>query len=293
MQNSAAYYTTQYASAVELLSQQMQPKIASTFMQMTGEGRAATVVDQMDAIEADERTVRLDAIVPKDPAQTRPWVYPRVFDAAIQFDTFDKMRMNADPTGAAVQSIMAALNRKQDDEAIAAFFRDRNLGETGATAEAFLAANQVSVNTGGTASGLNVEKLQEAIQILEQNEIDLDSEQLYAAISPKQARNLGNEIEVISSDFYGGYMRTRKLDGFLTIQYIVTNRLPTNASGYRRIPVWTKKAMVLMTWPAATLTKVSQRDDIRGLPWQAYQQGGWGAVRSDAKRIVEIPASEA
>jgi hypothetical protein len=292
MQNSPAFYTTQYASAVMLLSQQMETKVAQFFTQGTGEGKSATVVDQMDAIEADERVTRLDAITPKDPAMTRPWIYPRTFDAAVMFDTFDKMRMNADPTSAATQNIVAALNRKQDDEAIAAFFRDRQLGENAGTTESFSASYQVSVNTGGTASGMNVEKLQNAIQIFEENEIDLDQEQLHLALSPKQARNLGNEIEVISSDFYGGYMRTRKLDGFLTLRYHLTNRLPVNGSSYRRCPMWTQKGMAVFTWPAATLTKVSQRDDIRGQPWQAYQQGAWGAVRVDQKRVVEIPCAE-
>jgi hypothetical protein len=289
MQNSAAFYTTQYASAVELLSQQTDTKIAQFFMQGTGEGKSATIVDQMDAIEADERDTRLDDIVPKDPALTRPWIYPRVFDAAIMLDTFDKMKMNADPTSAAVQNIVAALNRRKDDEAIAAFFRDRLLGESAGTTESFSSSYQVSVNTGGTGSGMNVEKLQNALQILEENEVDLDTEQVHVALSPTQVRNLGNEIEVISSDFYGGYMRTRSLNGFLTLQYHVTNRLPVNGSSQRRCPVWVPKAMAFYTWPAATLTSVDIRKDKRGHPWQAYSQTGCGAVRVDQKRVVEIP----
>lgn len=293
MQNSPAFYTTQYASSVDLLAQQMQPKIAQHFMQGTGEGKSATVVDQMDAIEADERVARLDDITPKDPVLTRPWIYPRLFDAAIMFDTFDKMRMNADPTSAAVQNIVAALNRKMDDEAIAAFFRDRLMGENAGTTDSFNSAYQVGVGVGGAASGLNVEKLQNAIQIFQENEIDLDYEQLHIAISPKQFRNLGNEIEVISSDFYGGFMRTQKLDGFLNLQFHLTNRLPVDGSGYRRLPVWSTKGMAFYSWPSATATSVTRREDKRGLPWQAYRQGAWGAVRVDQKRVVEIKAAEA
>ena len=53
---SNVFYTQQYASAVELLAQQMTPRVASLFTPMTGEGKAATAVNQIDAFEADERT---------------------------------------------------------------------------------------------------------------------------------------------------------------------------------------------------------------------------------------------
>jgi hypothetical protein len=286
--NSPAFYTTQYASAVELLSQQKVAKIAPLFMQMTGEGVSATVVDQVDAIEADERTTRYDDITPGDPAHTRPWVFPRSFDKAVFFDTFDKMRMNADPTSTYVEALVAAINRKADDECIRAFFDARIVGQAGTTSENFPSANQVGVNVGGTASGMNVEKLQTVLRFFEENEVDLDTEQVCVALSPTQAQNLGNEIEVISSDFYGGYMRTRKLDGFLTIRYILTNRLQVDGSGYRRCPAWTASGMSYATWGGGMMTDVSQRKDKRGMPWQAYVQGNFGAVRRDNKRVFEI-----
>jgi hypothetical protein len=290
--NSPAFYSVQYASAVELLSQQMTAKIAPTFSQMTAEGKSATVVDQIDAIEADERTVRYDDIVPGDPNQTRPWVFPRSFDKAVFFDTIDKMRMNANPTSAYVNALVAAIRRKQDDEAIRAFYADRLVGELGTTTEAFVSGNQVSVNTGGTASGLNVEKLQEGIEKLETNEVDLDNEQVYCVISPKQKRNLMNEIEVTSGDFFKGQVMTsRNPSGFLAINFIVSNRLPVDGNNYRRVPMYTSKAMTFASWEALK-TDVSQRKDKRGQPWQCYVSGSFGAVRTDTDRIIEIPCAE-
>ena len=58
---SNAFYTQQYASAVELAAQQMRPRIATSFSPMTGEGKAATVVNLIDAFEAD--VLALDADV--------------------------------------------------------------------------------------------------------------------------------------------------------------------------------------------------------------------------------------
>lgn len=292
--NSPAFYSVQYASAVELLAQQMAAKVAPTFTPMTAEGKSATVVNQIDAIEADERTTRYDDIVPGDPTHTRPWVFPRHFDKAVFFDTIDQVRMNANPQSEYVNALVASIRRKQDDEAIRAMFADRLVGENGTTTETFPAANQISVNTGGTSSGLNVEKLQLGIQKLEELEVDLDMEQLYCVISPRQKRDLMNEIEVTSGDFFRGQvMTTRNPSGFLAINFIVSNRLPVNGSSHRRVPLYTPKAMSFCTWGGGMRTNVTQRMDKRGLPWQAYVEGHFGAVRRDAKRIIEIPCVEA
>lgn len=290
-QNSQAFYSQQYQTNVELLLQQMGPKVIQTFSPMTAAGKAAVAADQIGAIEADERTTRYDDITPKDPGQTRPWVYPRTFDGAILLDSFDQMRMLSDPKSKYVTSVVNAIARKMDDEAIRAFFDTRNIGETGSTADTFPAAQQVSVDTGGTGSGLNVEKLQFGIQKLEESEVDLDREQLYCVITPKQKRNLMNEIEVTSGDFFKGQvMSTRSVTGFLSINFIVSNRLLLDGSGYQRIPLYVSTGMTFCQWDGIS-TDVSQRKDKRGLPWQCYGEGTFGAVRRENARVVEIKAA--
>ena len=294
--NSVAFYSQQYSTAVELLAQQLTPRVAGLFTPMTAVGKQATVVDQIDAIEADERTTRGETIVPADPDHKRPWVYPRHFDKAVHFDSIDAMRINANPQSAYVQTLVAAINRKMDDEAIRAFFADRQLEtNTGGTAsDSFAAGMQVGVDIGGTGSGLNVEKLQFALEKIKALDVDLDQEQVYCLISPKQERNLMNEIEVTSSD----YTRAAVLDAgsikrFLGINFVVTNRLLTDTSSYRRLPLFTSRGMSFCTWGGGMKTDVSERKDLRGMPWQAYVEGHFGAVRRDADRVVEIKCSEA
>jgi len=294
---SNAFYSQQYASAVELLAQQMRPRIATLFTPMTAVGKAATAVNQIDAFEADERTALYDDIVFGEPTHNRPWVYPRHFDKAIPFDSIEQMQMNANPTSEYVSGVVAALNRKMDDEAIRAFFDARNVGESGSTSDSFSASFQVSVSTGGTTSGLNVEKLQNALQILRENEVGVeDGETLYCAVAPKQERNLMNEIEITSSDFTAKrILDAGTLNGmtYMGITFIVTNRLLVDGSSYRRCPVWAPRGMAFCTWNGGIQTNVSQRTDKRGQPWQVYGQGHFGAVRRDAKRVVEIKCSEA
>jgi len=291
---SNAFYSQQYASAVELLAQQLTPKVASLFTPMTAVGKAATVVNQIDAFEADERSSLYDNIVFGSVTHNRPWVYPRHFDKAIPFDSIEQMQMNANPTSEYVQGVIAALNRKMDDEAIRAFFADRNVGEAGSTTDSFSSSYQVGVNVGGTASGLNVEKIQNALQILRENEVE--GEQLNCIISPKQERNLMNEIEVTSSDFTAKMIIDKGTmfgSGFMGINWVISNRLLTDASSYRRIPFFTSKGMSFCTWDGGIKTSVDQRKDLRGQPWQVYGEGHFGAVRRDAKKVIEIKCSEA
>lgn len=291
--NSPAFYSVQYASAVELLAQQRQPKIWQLFTPMTAEGKSATVVDQIGEATATERTTRYAPIVPGSIPHTRPWVFPRFFDTAELFDNIDKMKMNANPESQYVQALVAAMHRKMDDEAVRAFFADRLIGENGTTTDSFAAAKQVTVSIGGATSGLNVEKLQAGLEELKESEVDLDQEQVYCVIAPKQERNLMNEIEVTSGDFTRSMvMESGRIKRFLGIEFVISNRLAVDGSSYRRVPLFTRAGMSACTWGGGMQTDVSIRKDLAGMPWQAYVQGNFGAVRREAAKVIEIQCAE-
>lgn len=296
--NDTQFYSQQYTTAVELLAQQATSRLIGACTPETAVGTNATVVNFIDAIEADERTTRYDDIVPGDPTEIRPYVFPRHFDKAVYFETIDQMQSNANAKSEHVQNLVNSIRRKQDDEIISKFFATRMLGQ-GTTADAFAAANQVSVDVGGTASGMNVQKLQKVLELFATNEINVEGaddamyEEVFVCISPKQKTNLMDEIEVSSGDFFRAeVMRTGRVQGFLSLNFIVSNRLQTDASGYRRCPVWTRKGMTFCTWDGGIKTDVSQRKDKRGLPWQAYVEGHFGSVRRDAKRVFEVKCAE-
>lgn len=294
--NIRVLYTQQYASAIELVAQQMRPRIASTFTQMTAVGKAATVVDFVDVGEARERDQLYDDIVWDDPIHNRPWVYPRHFDKAIPFDSIEQMQMNANPTSAYVEGVVSALNRKEDVEAIRALFADRQTGEAGEVTDSFLTAtNTVGIDIGGVGSPLNVEKIQQVKKLMKRQEVGIDTpEMLNIVISPDEEQAMMNEIEVISSDFTTKRILdngTMEGSGYMGLNWIISNILQLDANGYRRIPVYSSRGMVFCTWNGGIKTDVSQRKDKRGLPWQVYGEGHWGATRRDNKRVFEIKAA--
>lgn len=300
--NSNALYSQQYATAVELAAQQTMPRIASTFMPESITGSGATVVNLIDVGEAEERTELYTPIIPSDVDHRRPWVYPRHFDKAVLFDNIEAMQTNANPTSTYVQGIVNAINRKCDDEAILRFFADRQISTgtnaaTGTTTDSFSSSRQISVDIGGNASSLNVEKLQAILEAMRGVEVGVEEDEIInIAITPKQEHQLMNEIEVISSDFTVKRIMdagTMIGSGYMRFNWILSNRLLLDGNGYTRIPVWTKRGMCFGTWNGGVMngTKVSQREDLRGQPWQCYGQGDFGAVRRDEKRVWEIKAA--
>jgi hypothetical protein len=294
--NTDVIFSQQYASAVELVAQQMRPRVASLFNQMTAVGKSATVANFIDPFEAEDRTGLYDDIIFGEVNHNRPWVYPIHFDKALPFDSIEQMQMNANPQSEYVQGIVAALNRRADKEAIRALFAARNMGTDGTTSSSFASANQVSVDEGGTGSGLNVQKLQKALQLARTNEVGIDEpEQFHIVISPVQEKNIMDELEVISSDF----TVKRILDAgtivgsnYMGLNWVLTNNLLTDGSGYRRVPFFTSRGMSFCTWNGGPQTNVSQRTDKRGQPWQVYGQQHCGAVRRDEKRVYEIKCAE-
>jgi hypothetical protein len=80
--NSSVLYSQQYSSAVELLAQQLRPRIATLFTPESVTGQSATVVNLIDVGEAEERGELYTPIIPADVVHTRPWVFPRNFDKA-------------------------------------------------------------------------------------------------------------------------------------------------------------------------------------------------------------------
>jgi hypothetical protein len=77
----------------------------------------------------------------------------------------------------------------------------------------------------------------------------------------------------------------------LGINIVHCERLDTDGSSYRRIPVFAKSGMHLGMWNDVS-GDVSQRKDLQGLPWQIYAYGTFGATRLEENKIIEIKCAE-
>lgn len=290
--NLPTHYVQQYANTISLLLQQKNSRFESAVTTGSYIGKQASPVDQIGAIDMLPVTTRFAPMGRVDAALDRRWVSPSDFELPQLIDSFDKLRLLNDPSSAYLQNAIQAANRKKDDLIYAAFFGTAKTGEVGGTSTAFGATQFVSVNTGGTASNLNVAKLRAGKRILMANEVDFDEDQVYCAISSVEHDSLLNEIQVVSTDFNDKPVLVEgRVTRFLGINFIVSERMTTatdDAAGTsRQIPMWAKSGMHLGTWNDME-TDITQRKDLSGVPWQAYLAMSMGATRLEEKKIVRI-----
>ena len=78
-----------------------------------------------------------------------------------------------------------------------------------------------------------------------------------------------------------------KIMSFAGFEFIHSERLPTDGSGYRRVLAFqrTGLGLAIAQDPKADIT---QRKDKRSLPWQAYISLSMAATRLEDSKVVEI-----
>jgi len=238
---------------------------------------------------------RFEPIGRQDAPVDRRWVFPSDYDLNQIIDSFDKVRLLLDPKSAYVENGTYAAGRKMDDLIIAAGNGDAKTGELGATTTPLPASQKVARTFGAAAAtGHTVAKLRESRRILMANEVDLESDMLVNVVTAKQHDNLLAEAQVISTDFNDKPVLVEgKVVRFLGINIVHCERLALSTDGNsdRLCPVWAKSGMHLGIWDDV-MTDISQRKDLKGLPWQAYVKMIMGATRLEEKKYVQIACDE-
>lgn len=285
--------TQEYSTNLELLSQQMKPMLGLHCMIEQASGsKAFRMKSQIDKTSAVETTTRAKPAMDVEVDHDGRWVYGRNFDWGKVVDDIDLSQTSISPQGPYTRSALAALNRAKDDLFLAAFFGDAQTGETGATTTSFDSNNQIAHNFGAT-TGVSVEKMREAQKILLDNDVDLDMEEIYMAVSPQGHDDLLALTQVVSTDFND---RPVLVDGrvrkFLNMNIIISTRLPTDGSGYRRCPVFVKSAMGCGIWKDINGV-VRKRPDLQREPDYVEASMMLGYTRLEEAKAVEIKAQEA
>lgn len=291
--NIPNHYAQQFATNVQLLLQQKGSKLRGLVTSGSYIGEQASPVDQFGAVEMQPVVGRFEAMGRVDADADRRWVLPQDFDLPQLIDSFDKLRLLTDPQSAYVQNAVFAAGRKIDDVLIDAMFGVAKTGKSGSTSTNFLAANQVAVNHGASGNtGLTVAKLREARKILKAAEVDMDMDPITVIVTAEQEDNLLAEAQVISLDYNDKpVLVDGRLKSFLGMNFVHCERLDVDGSSYRRVPVFAKSGMHLGIWNDIT-TDISQRKDLKGLPFQSYVYMTVGATRLEEKKIVEIKCAE-
>jgi len=297
-----ANFVQQYSSNMQMLAQQRMSRFEKCFTRIDIVGKRGSY-DQVGQSEAVKRTGR-HAATPFTPLpHRRRWIGLDTQEWSDLIDKPDAVRMLAEPSSTYARAGIAAVNRAKDREAAAAFFASANTGEDGLTAVPFPAANVVAVGSwtygAGTGNaGMTISKLIEARTLLFGYEAvdEMDDQELpeaYCALTRRQWGELLSTTEATSRDFSGDLaaLQSGKLKRFLGFEFIRYEPLPTDGSGFRRVPVWQKAGMG-MGFGNSPVARVTERDDL-SYSTQVYYADDFGAARLEENRVIEIKCSEA
>lgn len=279
-----------YKANVELLLQQQDSRLAGKVTVGSYVGKAASVVEQFGETAAVAKTSRHSDTPLLDITQSKRWVFPADYEWASLIDSQDKLRMIIDPTSPYAAAGAAAMNRVKDDIILAAMFGTNYIGENGTTTESFGTVGSgtydVGVNTGGTASGLNVAKLQGAIRILMTANKGELMEPVFGAISSYEHDLLLKEAQIANRD-YGNtaVLVDGRVKRFMGIDFTITERLSVS-SGNRLVPVWLKSGMHLGIWNDMQV-EIGPRPD-KSYATQVYLAMTLGATRTQLGKLVRV-----
>lgn len=277
-------FVQQYTTNVQLLLQQRGSKLRDYCTMGSYTGKAAKAVEQIGAVTAQKKTSRhSDTPLISTPHSAR-WVFPEDYEWADMIDDQDKLRMLIDPTSPYAQNGAYALGRSLDAAIIAAALGDAKTGENGSTTTAFATATQ-SIAVGAT--GLTIAKLRQAKRILMANEVDVENDPLYIAVTATQVDNLLGTTEVTSADYNSvKALVAGQVDTFMGFKFIHTELLGVDGSGDRRCIAWAKSGLHVGMWNDIN-AKITERAD-KSYATQVYVKGTFGATRVEEKKVVEI-----
>ena len=277
-------FVQQYSTNVQLLLQQRGSRLRDCVTVGSYTGKAAKVVEQIGAVTAQAKTSRhADTPLISTPHDAR-WCHPSDFEWADMIDDQDKLRMLIDPTSPYAMNGAYALGRAMDSLIITAALGTALTGENGSTSTAFDTANQ-QIAVGAT--GLTVAKLRSAKKILMTNEVDVENDPLYIAVTATQLDELLGTTEVTSADYNTVKALVQgTVDTFMGFKFIHTELLGLDGSGDRRCIAWAKSGLHLGMWNDIN-TKISERAD-KSYATQVYVKGTFGATRVEEGKVVEI-----
>jgi hypothetical protein len=277
----------QFGANVEYLVQQKGSRLRSAVRVETGIVGEDAFFEQLAETAAVKKTVRNadTPLVKSDHRRRRVSMYD--FEWADLVDKQDKLKILIDPENAYAVNAAWALGRAMDDEIITAFNASAATGKTGSTSVALPASQQVLA----AATGLTIDKLRQAKEILDSADVDPD-EPRFIVVAPAQMTDLLETTEVTSADFNTvRALVSGMLDTFMGFKFITSNRLPANATANgRRNFAWAQNGMLLAI-AQDMQTRIEERAD-KSFANQVYLSMGIGTTRMQEEKVVEIDALE-
>lgn len=252
-----------YRDNVVMVAQQLQNPLRSAVTIVDGRGEAMNVAQlfgKKDARRAPDR----DRKNPDNPTPrgARWLMRPEAIEDGEYLDNATKWDTAMDASSILFRNNVASVERGIFDAILGVTRRSDGSFATGSSG---IMGNTLSGKRGGTSNALpndqviahggtrlTLDKLRQAKKIINKNDFGLEQDDpLHALLTPEQVDDLigiaaaaGSAINLLDVE----QLKNGKPTPLLGITWIVSNRVPTDASSKRLIPVWAKKNVVAAFW---------------------------------------------
>jgi hypothetical protein len=279
-------FVEQYSANIQMLSQQMGSLLRDAVRNESVVGKDA-YFDQIGKVTAVLKTSRHSDTPQIDTPHSRRRVSLADYEFADLIDQQDKVRLLIDPTSSYAKAAAYAMGRAMDDVIIAAALGTANTGVSGGTPVTFPAGNIVAANLGGT--GMNIEKLASAKQILDAGDVD-PSIKRHIIVSPQEIADLLNTTTVTSSDFNTVKALVHgEIDSFMGFKFHVSNRLVDNGAANTQCIAFAEDGILLGIGKDVT-ARIDERAD-KSYATQVYYCQTIGATRMEEAKVVSVLAN--
>ena len=279
-------FISQFSDTLHRLVEQKESKLRSSVRVEMAKGEKH-FFDRLGKFAASEVTGRLQDTDLQDAPHSRRMATVRRYHAGTTLDDIDALKMLIDPTSEYTVGLARAQAKNLDDIIIEAMLGSASTGADGTGSQAFDTSNQQIAH--GSA-GFTVAKFNQALRILESNEVDVDRTKLYLALGALGVEDLlgDSSNQMTSFDFQNSkVLSDGGLPNFRGVNIIRTQRVTdeTAATTYRGL-LYTDDCIKLAIAKDLEVKTAERADKNFAQQVSTYMMAG--AVRMEEETIVDV-----
>jgi len=260
-----AHHIETYTGNVQMVAQQLNPRIRPHVTDVTGVGKAMDAADLVGKVHAVETGGRDRRNIDNAIDGSRRWlILPNPIKSGQYVDQQEVLERAMDPTSKYVKGHTSAVMRGVDDRimgvrrAAEGRYELREGGILGGAIDGRTPGSGSRVMlptdcyTPAASSGLTLRKLKDAKQRLNTDEFGMDDgDEMFSAITPAQVTDL---LDLADGDGTSlNAFQQRQLENgvptpLIGFTWVVTNALPFDDAGNRMCPIWSKANIVAGFW---------------------------------------------
>lgn len=250
----------------------------------TLEGKQMQITDIIGNVDARE-----DAPENGDTPDIRPshepvYVRPRRLDWGQLMSEEDVVRGLTVPDSIYVKNGVNAIKRKATQIYANALLGPRLIGADDLPVSTPYSGTPVAATVGSsdgaTATGMNVQKFIRALRVLEDNDVMLDEEEIFAVLDPLEMEQLMKDPLFLSKDYRNkAVLEEKRVMEFMNVRIISSKRIP-DASGQSQAVFFCKSAMV-----RGEFVPVKVRSQPN--PAKQYREHPYAEIYLGASRILD------